>query len=307
MFKRDVIGTVFLAFYVVVAVIGTCNLLYAGEESKKQSVEKNEQIAACCGPEDYVDIIPDILPFFREKEEGEFDLARYYDDLEPPGQDGVLGRYSVLGEDALYFLVPAFAVLGSLYALPEGVSNWDRDEINWKDGSEKWRENITAWEVDDDADWINYIGHPYFGSSYYIYARHYGYSRLESFWFSFAVSTCYETALEAWAEPVSIQDMIVTPLLGWGLGELLLPLEHSIKQNDNKVFNSSVLGSISLFLIDPFGHVILPLKAWSKRMFSDDAEVALSPILEYQTRSSEGKDTTSGSGERYGLVLTVQW
>lgn len=304
MFKKDVVGIVALVFYVVVAGFGTCNMLYAGEESNNQPVDRKEQIAACCGPEDYVDITPGLLPFFLEKEEGEFDLAQYYDDLEPPGQDGLFGRYSVLGEDALYFLVPAFGVLGGLYALPENVSNWDRDEINWEDGSEKWRENISAWKWDKDDDWINYIGHPYFGSSYYIYARHYGYSRLESLLFSFSISTCYETALEAWAEPVSIQDMIVTPLLGWGLGELLLPLEHSIKQNDNKVFNSSILGSISLFLIDPFGHVILPFKKWTKRIFSDEAEVALSPIFEYQNR----KDTTSSSaGERYGLVLTVQW
>ena len=307
MFKRDVTGIVVLAFFVVVAVFGSCGLLYAGEENSKKFIKEMEQGTACCGPQDYVDITPGLLPFFREKEEGEFDLAQYYNDLEPPEQEGLLGRYSVLGEDALYFLAPAFAVLGGIYLLPEDVSNWDKDEINWEGGSGKWRKNVTSWHWDSDDDWINYIGHPYFGSSYHIYARHYGYSRLESFLFSFAASASYEIALEAWAERVSIQDMIFTPLLGWGLAEMLLPLEHTIKQNGNKVFNSSTLGSISLFLIDPFGHVVLPLKEWTKRIFSDDAEVALSPVFEFQNRSRERVDTISSSGERYGLVLTVQW
>lgn len=305
MLKKDVTGRIMLASFCMAVVVCSLDPLYAAEDSTQTVVVASG--GACCGPEDYVDIIPALLPFYCKKEEGAFDLVQYYNDLEPPGQNGLVGRYSVLGEDALYFLVPAFAVLGGLYLLPENVSNWDRDEINWEEGSDKWRENVTSWQWDSDDDWINYIGHPYFGSSYYIFARHYGYSRLESFWFSLAISSSYEIALEAWAEPVSIQDMIFTPLLGMGLAELLLPLEHSIKQNDNKVLNSTTLGAISLFLIDPFGHVILPLKRWTKRIFSDDTEVELSPVFAYQDRRSERTDTISSPGQRYGLVLTVEW
>ncbi len=272
--------------------------------SEPQPVE--EQTIACCGPEDYIDITPAMLPFFQEKEPGAFDLAGYYDEIEPPKQDGLLGRYTILGEDALYFMEPAFMVLGTLYLLPEEVSNWDRDEIDWEHGSKNWPENVSNWQWDSDDDWINYIGHPFFGSAYFIYARHYGFSRLESFLFSLSASSFYEIALEAWAEPVSIQDMIFTPLLGWGLAELLLPLEYRIQQNDNRVLNSRILGAVSLFLIDPFGHIVLPFKRLTQSFFSKDTDVYLTPMYEYH-EEVDPLGRTINTEERYGLILTFKW
>ncbi len=239
-------------------------------------------------------------------EEREPNLADYYNQLDPPEQGGLFGRYSILAEDSLYFLIPAFAIMGVLYLLPEDVSNWEKDDINFQHGLDQWPDNVSGWEWDSDDDWINYIGHPYFGSTYYVYARHYGYSRLESFWFSFAISAFYEIGIEAWAEPVSIQDMIFTPLLGSLLGELLLPLERQIKINDNKVLGSQLLGTVSLAVIDPFGHIVPPLKRWTKKLFSKDAELQLTPIFSLAER---GKlDGESGGKEyRYGLQLNVQW
>ncbi|MEA3469878.1 MAG: DUF3943 domain-containing protein [Thermodesulfobacteriota bacterium] len=293
---------VVLLFFTITILVYPCCPLHAAENRK---FIEDEQGMACCGPEDYTEITPGLLPVFWEREAGTFDLAQYYDDLDPPGQDGLLGRYSILAEDALYFTVPALLVLGTLYLLPEDVSNWDKDKINWEHGIENWTENVTSWQWDEDDAWINYIGHPYFGSAYYVYARHYGYSRMESFWFSFSVSAFYEIGLEAWAEPVSIQDMIFTPLLGWGLAELLLPLEYKIQKNDKKVLNSRTLGAISLFLIDPFGHIVIPFKKWAQSVFSDDAEVTLCPLVGYNNLFSSGK--TNIPAQHYGLVLTIEW
>ncbi|MEN8140770.1 MAG: DUF3943 domain-containing protein [Thermodesulfobacteriota bacterium] len=227
----------------------------------------------------------------------EFNLSRYYDELEPPSQDGKLGRYSTLGEDALYFLVPAFAVLGTLYIMPEDISNWNKDEITWEHSKDNWSENVSHWRWDEDDALINYVGHPYFGSTYYIYARHYGYSRTESFWFSFTVSFFYEFALEAWAEPISIQDMIFTPVLGTILGEALLPLEHKIKQNNKKVLGSRTIGAVSLFLIDPFGHIIPPLKGMVDSTFATDSQVQFNPVISQNSKAEQ----------QYGLNLTVNW
>jgi len=240
------------------------------------------------------------------QQEESFDLTEYYNQLEPPDQDGLFGRYSILAEDSLYFLIPAFTIMGVIYLLPEDVSNWEKDDVNFQHGLDQWPDNVSSWEWDSDDDWINYIGHPYFGSTYYVYARHYGYSRLESFWFSFAISSFYEIGIEAWAEPVSIQDMIFTPLLGSLLGELLLPLEHKIKMNDNKVLGSQVLGTISLAVIDPFGHVVPPLKRWTKRMFSNDAELQLTPTFSLADRKHSDEE---GNGKEfsYGVQLTVRW
>lgn len=233
-------------------------------------------------------------------------LTDYFNQLEPPDQNGWLGRYSVLGEDTFYFTIPALAAMGIIYLLPEEISNWNKDDVSFGHGWENWKENVASWEWDKDNNWINYIGHPYFGSTYYIYARHYGFSRLESFWFSFTISSIYEIGIEAWAEPVSIQDMIFTPLLGAGLGELLLPLEHQIMTNDKKVLNSRVLGAVSLFLIDPFGHMVLPIKRWTKSWFSDAVEVALAPTYSKSSRTVNNQED-SREEYKYGIHLTFQW
>jgi hypothetical protein len=215
----------------------------------------------------------------------------------------------MLGEDALYFLVPAFALMGVIYALPENISNWDKNDISFSNGWKNWKYNSTTWEWDNDAAWINYIGHPYFGSTYFIYARHQGYSRLESFCFSFSISAFYEIGIEAWAEPVSIQDIIVTPLFGWGVAEILLPLEHRIHRNNETVLGSRVLGAVSLFLIDPFGHVVPPLKRLVREYLSPQADVAFSSRFPLRAPDQfEGYAPLSDSSlQVFGLRCTVTW
>jgi hypothetical protein len=242
-------------------------------------------------------------------EEKGFDLAAQFDRLDPPGQDGLLGRYSILGNDALYFLVPAFALMGVIYALPENISNWNKDDISFSHGWENWKYNSTTWVWDQDDAWINYIGHPYFGSTYFIYARHYGYSRLESLWFSFSISTFYEIGIEAWAEPVSIQDLVVTPLGGWAVAEILLPLEHRIHRNNDTVLGSRVLGAVSLFLIDPFGHVVPPLKRLAREYLSPGADVTFSShfAMHAPMQPDEYSPLSVDSPRVYGLRCTVTW
>ncbi len=255
---------------------------------------------------DQNDLQADTLSLDMTDPDDEFNLARYYDDLEPPDQGGFWGRYSVLAEDTLYFAIPGVALIGILYMLPESVSKWDRDDLSWDHLWDNWTENVTSWEWDDDEDWINYIGHPYFGSAYFVHARHYGYSRMESLGYAFVMSSIYEIVLEAWAEPVSIQDMFVTPLLGWGLAEILLPLEYKIKQNNSEVLNSRILGSVSLFLIDPFGHIILPLKRWTKGFFADDTEMSLRPSIGNRNIVND-QGIKVGTDECYKLTFTVNW
>ena len=232
-----------------------------------------------------------------------------YDDLEPPDQDGFLGRYTVLAKDVVYLLPIGALAIGAIYVMPESVSNWDRDTITVDEAWDNWKENVTHWQWDKDAAWINYIGHPYFGSAYVVYARHYGYSKLESFCFSFASSLFYEVAIEGWVEPVSIQDVIVTPVLGFFLAELLLPLETQIKNNNNEVLNSKILGNISLFLINPFGCTISPIKQWAKSYgWSKDAEFQLSPIWKERSFSQvENFGENAVNSSWYGLFLTVHF
>jgi hypothetical protein len=183
----------------------------------------------------------------------------------------LLGKYSLLARDTGYLLIPATVVLGLLYIAPESVSNWDEED---KDNSlgelgDKWWDNVSNGPVWDEDDWwLNWIGHPYWGATYYVHSRHYAYSRIESFWYSFFLSNVlYEYGLEAFAEEPSIQDLIATPVGGWLIGEFIfLPVEAKIIANDNKVLGSRVLGKTLRFLIDPMGSIIRPLRRFKQRI-----------------------------------------
>jgi len=121
-----------------------------------------------------------------------------------------------------------------------------------------------------------------------------------------AISSFYEIGLEAWAEQVSIQDMFVTPLLGWALAEVLLPIEYYIKRNEGKILNSRVLGSTGLFLIDPFGHVVPPIKKWMDSILASDTDISLLPFVTRLNHFDQGEQQRN-IGEQYGLQLLVRW
>jgi opacity protein-like surface antigen len=140
-------------------------------------------------------------------------------------------------------------VIGALYMLPESVTNWDKDV----DDFIKWGDNVKdgpVWDRDDAA--LNWIGHPYFGSVYYLAARKSGYRQWDSFVYSFLMSTFYwEYGIEALAEIPSIQDIVITPVIGWVWGEFSFQAEQDIRRDDGQVWGSEFLGATALILIDP--------------------------------------------------------
>ncbi len=148
----------------------------------------------------------------------------------------------------------ALGVLGVIALLPESVSKWDKSEIR---PIKKWWNNLKSGPVWDTDEWyINYIGHPYFGSVYYVMARSSGYNQWNSFVYSFLMSTfLYEYGIEAMCEPPSIQDIIITPIGGWLYGEWAYQKKLKILDNDSEVMGSKALGSTALFLLDPVGNI----------------------------------------------------
>lgn len=195
--------------------------------------------------------------------------------LHPP-EGRLLGKYSLLARDMGYLIVPASVILGLLYVAPESVSNWDEEDKDnsLSDLGSKWWDNVSDGPVWDEDDWwLNWIMHPYWGAAYYIHARHYAYSRWESFWYSFIVSNVlYEYGVEAFAEEPSIQDLISTPVGGWLVGEFIfLPLEAKIIANDNTLFGSRALGKTARFLMDPLGSIIRPIRGYTQRTFGRHA------------------------------------
>lgn len=142
--------------------------------------------------------------------------------------------------------------VGILYSLPEKVTGWDRD-IEIADLPARWWGNVSqAPEWDDDKLFFNYIGHPYCGGVYYQMARKSGYSPRDSLVYATVMSTFFwEYGIEAFAENPSIQDIIVTPLLGWIYGEWAYRTERKIIANHNRVLGSKILGGVSRFILDP--------------------------------------------------------
>ena len=139
-------------------------------------------------------------------------------------------------------------------ASPAGA---DEDKRN---GFKEWRENVSKPVWDDDSWWLNYVTHPYWGGTYYIRARERGLDRWQSFWYSALLSTLWEFGVEAVAEPVSIQDMIVTPVLGSLVGEYLFsPWRAHIRAKAGPLSWSD---KAVLVLTDPLGTINDQLDRW---------------------------------------------
>jgi opacity protein-like surface antigen len=146
-----------------------------------------------------------------------------------------------------------FGIIGLIYLLPEDVSNWDKEEGVFN----KWTDNVKAGPVwDRDTMALNYIGHPFFGGAYYQIARKSGYRQWDAFVYSAVMSTFYwEYGVEAFAETPSIQDLVITPVLGWAYGEWAFNTEMEIRKGGNTVLGSSMLGSTALFFLDPVDYM----------------------------------------------------
>lgn len=148
-------------------------------------------------------------------------------------------------------------MMGLILALPEDVSNWDKDEMKLDALGNKWKENVSAGPVVDKDDWaINYIGHPYAGAAYYTMARHRGLSKMQSFGYSVFVSTfMWEYGVEAFAETPSVQDLIITPVIGSLVGEQFYQWDKKVRANNSEVLGSKVLGTTVLTLMNPAGGI----------------------------------------------------
>jgi hypothetical protein len=140
-------------------------------------------------------------------------------------------------------------VVGVLAVLPESFTGWETEDNIFQ----KWVDNVKKGPRWDRDEWyINWIGHTYCGGVYYQVARKSGYRQWDSFIYSTLMSSFYwEYGVEAFAEVPSIQDLVMTPVLGWVYGEWAYQTEMGIRDNNNRVLGSKTLGSISLCLLDP--------------------------------------------------------
>ena len=166
--------------------------------------------------------------------------------------------YRKLGYNTAIVFGTTIVAYGVLWLLPESFTQWDKEEMKKNGIGAKWKENVKAGPVvDEDNFFLNYVMHPYFGGVYYMTARSNGFNIFESFTYSAIMSTFFwEYGVEAFAEIPSVQDLIVTPVLGSVVGEGFFYAKKSILKNNSKILNSRFLGKTSLFLIDPLNTIM---------------------------------------------------
>ncbi len=111
-------------------------------------------------------------------------------------------------------------LLGLTASMPRDWTGWSEEFVS--DAMDNLHDAYTKPPVWDTDWWFhNYVGHPYGGSVYYNTVRCRGASKTESFLFATLMSTQWEFVFEAVAEQPSIQDLFITPVTGWILGELI--------------------------------------------------------------------------------------
>lgn len=166
--------------------------------------------------------------------------------------------YRKLGFNSALYVGATMMSFGVLWAMPESVTNWDKQAMRENGMFYKWKKNVKAGPVwDEDGFAMNYLAHPYCGGIYYMTARSSGFNIFESFSYSVVMSTFFwEYGIEAFAEIPSVQDLIITPVIGSVVGELFFYTKKSIFRQDKKVLNSRFLGITTLFLIDPFNTIL---------------------------------------------------
>jgi len=202
-----------------------------------------------------------------------------------------------LMHDSKLFLLYQVGVVGVLYLMPQSVSQWGDDQ---KNGNvfRKWDDNVNNLRKDHD-DWtINYIGHPYFGSVYYVRARQRGFDRPDSLWYGVVMSTIYEYGIEAIFEPVSIQDLIFTPVGGAVIGEYFMTARENIMRDVSNRGYATTGDNVKLFFTDPLGVIN---KKVDKLIGYKEASLDLMPLF-----SRDGVDQHSMPA-LVGLQAHVSW
>jgi hypothetical protein len=149
------------------------------------------------------------------------------------------------------------------------------------------------------------VTHPYWGGAYYIQARERGLDRSRAFWYSALLSTLYEYGAESLAEPVSIQDLVVTPVGGFLVGEYLFaPLRERIRAKPGELgWTDKTL----LFVTNPLGVINARVDGW----LGIESTLSWQPIAQHvalPAGSGAGHDALPRAlSPAWGLQLHVAW
>ncbi len=131
--------------------------------------------------------------------------------------------------DAAILFGAQIVATGFIYYMPESISSWSSEQK--KNSFKKYGQNFISPTIDKDKFYINYILHPYWGAAYYTRARERGLKKGEALAYSTVISSLFEFGVECFYEKPSIQDLIVTPVVGSLIGAYIFePWRDSIKR-----------------------------------------------------------------------------
>ena len=144
-----------------------------------------------------------------------------------------------------------------LESLPSDATAWNKTENGKVPLFKRWWQNVHKGPVwDKDNRVFDYVLHPYAGAAYYMGARSNGFNMWGSFVYSFCISTFFwEYGFEAFNEIPSVQDLIITPVVGTILGEGFYLVKRHIVSNGYRLWGSKILGYAVAFLVDPINEV----------------------------------------------------
>ena len=169
---------------------------------------------------------------------------------------------------------------------------WKRWVRNVKDGPH--------WDGDNPI--FNFVLHPYAGAAYYMGARSAGFNCWGSFVYSFCISNLFwEYGFEAFNEIPSVQDIIITPVVGSLMGEGFYLIKRHIVSNGYRLWGSKPLGYAVAFLVDPLNEVVGYFRGDQRRA-----------CLKAKARSGEGFQSSawmapSSRGIQGGISITYNF
>ena len=127
-----------------------------------------------------------------------------------------------------------------LFATPESISKWDRSVLDHY-GSNMKEAFTKPPVVDGDHCYINYLGHPFQGSYYYNAYRAQGAPFWQCALLSIGHSACWEYLIESGIERPSVQDRIVTPVVGSFMGEFFHFATMRMARNGFKWYEAATI------------------------------------------------------------------
>lgn len=141
-----------------------------------------------------------------------------------------------------------------LECLPEDATSWNRAELQDVPLFKRWHNHVIKKgpEWDHDKFYFNYLLHPYAGAAYFMSARSCGFNFWQSLLYSSLISNVgWEFGVEAFMERPSIQDLIITPVVGSCIGEGFYRVKRHLVDNGYSLCGSTVLGGIVAWIVDP--------------------------------------------------------